>query len=324
MLRIFFFSLFSFLFLISGELEAASRKKMAQPFSNLWRMKYDVTAAATPTPSYVTENLILLIDWNDPSTSQSVTGAEFQDRSGSGYNMCNFNQSFAPTFNEDFHDYRVTFDGVNNIVTGDFINQGDPMAVTSQFTIMTMIRYDSPPPASRNIFSKFISLDAARSQWIISSCWQLGVAPNFNGQVAFSVWNDGVNNDATYEANNKIISSNISVATAANLNQGSVVCILADPLSDTFNIVGDYDDSVPDIDGVNNSADMQLVAGSKTLLQEDGSLFTIGGAWASGMVPFLPMRGFMGPVLMYSVILGQDEIDRNSQWLQSVTTWSNY
>ena len=263
------------------------------------------------TPDYYRVDLVYMQDWNDPGTTQGVALSEFYDRSGFGYTMINTNADAA--FNGPTNDYRVTFDGTVDWVSGDIIALGDALSLTSDFTIMTIMKYTDASSTSRDFMSK-ANRQLGQSEWQWSTHWTPDGGSYRKG--AFIIKDSGWNTLLAVEGNSTIVSDNSSAEDI-----GYVFALEYDYKNGpTLNHYADYDFN--QIDGVLSKYDCTVYEGDiNTAVQFFGLPLIIGAEIGGGGAPAKFLQANVGPILIYRRLLAPESLDMTSQWLRSVTRW---
>ena len=265
---------------------------------------------STTTPDYYKVDLAWLIDWRNPNTTQGVANAEFVDRSGFGYNIINTNADDA--FNGDTGDYKVTFDGTVDWVSGDIIAAGDQLSVTSGFTIITILKYTDTSSTSRDILAK-ANRQLGQSEWQWSTHWTPDGGSYRKGALIMkdSAWNTNL----AVEGNSTIVSDNSSA-----FDIGYVIALQYDYSVPTFNEYADYDFN--QIDGVLDKYYGTVYEGDINFATTFYGLpLIVGAEIGGGGSPAKFLQGQIGPILFYRRILSEESLDMTSQWLRSVTGW---
>lgn len=268
------------------------------------------------TPDYYSPGMVFLIDWHNPVTTMSVSNAGFTDRSSSGYNMSNVRAD--AIFQASPTGYVVSFDGVSQTVTGNQIDSTSPLAVTNQFTVVTMVVNNFSSVSTGNIISR-IGGPNSQSEWQWITHW---TAPPGNG--AFGVVQTqtnppGSSYDFMTQGNSLTITNSVSLS-----DRGTFVAMLYDYKALTVNIAADYVVDTPFADGnitTVNMTDQQV--STNTAIRFSGIPMAIGAEDAIFTPGARLFKGRMGPIGIWSGVLGEEELDRIKRWMERATGWIN-
>ena len=267
------------------------------------------------TPDYVQSGLVMLIDWNNPNTTQGVANAEYIDRSGSGYNIINVFADDA--FNGSVIDFTVTFDGTADWASGDIIASGSPLYVSTNFTIMTMLKQAvGAGTSSRNIVSKMNDSSAANSEWQ----WATGMGSIAPQNLAFNIRNAGT--PGLHDYLTQVIQTNVS-SNVSQYDHGGVQVLIYDFATPTATFWSDCDSSGLHDSDINQVPSALFGGAASQPISLDNTPLMIGSFNGIIGIPLRLWSGQMGPVMFYNRVLSFAEIAQNQMWLQTVTGWKN-
>jgi len=309
-----FFILLVFTFLFNAAVAAPDLLTNEKIFQRNTRQIHLAGRTVTQTPNYETEDLLLLMDWHNPVTTQGVANAGFTDRSTSGYNMTALAASAG--FKTDPSDYCITLNGSSDYVSGSQIQIGEALSISTAFTVLTMLKHNTGSTGTMNIISR-IGGPGQLSMWQIVSHWEAPVGKVAFMNVQFPTNPPGQVYDYIVQCNTYAISNNVS-----NQQKGSALAVVYDFANLTVNVLADYDEASTLIDGVLATLDMtEKMTSTNTAIEISNQPILIGAE--DVFVPTRYFNGTMGPLAIYRGRPSLEVIDRFFRWAEFVTRWNN-